>query len=227
MNVELATATSPSSSPSLLKRCSRCKMVWYCSVACQKRDFADHKLRCQYIKTLQTELDASEPRFEANEEGRPTAPFDNHRLLSWLNVAIRSFRDSLRHWVLTHDQVCMMSSLPTPLFSLLPKSSREAMSYIETRTSFVFGAMVHRQSSSNARCLDGDSRPSFGFVDPVAQCQRYIANEHPIFDAWPHTRRLRLLLLPSRTPNGLDRIRSKLHSFLRCTVAQFKWRNQR
>jgi hypothetical protein len=30
-----------------LKRCSRCKMSYYCSVECQKRDWSRHKLTCQ------------------------------------------------------------------------------------------------------------------------------------------------------------------------------------
>lgn len=59
-----------------LSLCSRCKMVWYCSVACQKRNYARHKRICRDIATLQAETDAEfEPLkslVETDEEGRPT-----------------------------------------------------------------------------------------------------------------------------------------------------------
>jgi len=29
-----------------MKRCSQCKKVWYCSAACQKKDWSSHKLEC-------------------------------------------------------------------------------------------------------------------------------------------------------------------------------------
>lgn len=42
-----AAASSPSHKPALeLKRCARCKSVWYCSVACQKLHFKRHKPVC-------------------------------------------------------------------------------------------------------------------------------------------------------------------------------------
>lgn len=33
-----------------LKRCSRCKCIYYCSVDCQKRDYANHKVACRSRK---------------------------------------------------------------------------------------------------------------------------------------------------------------------------------
>ena len=53
------TTSSSSSNSSLLKRCSRCKMVWYCSVACQKVDFAQHKRFCRDIDSQQAATDAA------------------------------------------------------------------------------------------------------------------------------------------------------------------------
>ena len=62
-NLEHATAQSTSSSSSssslLLKRCSRCKMVWYCSVACQKKDLKSHKRICKDIASMQAATDAA------------------------------------------------------------------------------------------------------------------------------------------------------------------------
>ncbi|KAJ7676782.1 hypothetical protein DFH06DRAFT_1428576 [Mycena polygramma] len=34
------------SKPGNLKRCARCQLVWYCSSACQRKDWADHKKFC-------------------------------------------------------------------------------------------------------------------------------------------------------------------------------------
>jgi hypothetical protein len=38
--------------PLQLKTCARCQLAQYCSVACQKSDFEDHKKSCKKIKTL-------------------------------------------------------------------------------------------------------------------------------------------------------------------------------
>jgi radical SAM protein with 4Fe4S-binding SPASM domain len=38
--------------PVNLKTCARCQLAQYCSVACQKYDFEDHKNFCKRIKTL-------------------------------------------------------------------------------------------------------------------------------------------------------------------------------
>lgn len=40
-----------------LSRCSRCKMVWYCSVDCQKSDFTQHKRVCRDIASKQAVVD--------------------------------------------------------------------------------------------------------------------------------------------------------------------------
>jgi radical SAM protein with 4Fe4S-binding SPASM domain len=29
-----------------MKKCSRCKAVWYCSAECQKKDWGSHKTKC-------------------------------------------------------------------------------------------------------------------------------------------------------------------------------------
>jgi len=39
-------AFSPPEAAKLLKACSRCKAVWYCSVACQREAWPEHKLSC-------------------------------------------------------------------------------------------------------------------------------------------------------------------------------------
>jgi hypothetical protein len=35
-----------------LQRCSKCKLVWYCSPECQKKNWRIHKIACNYSERI-------------------------------------------------------------------------------------------------------------------------------------------------------------------------------
>lgn len=59
-----------------MKRCSRCKIVKYCSVECQKNHFQFHERECKRIKTLSDDLVEEETKLKS-EKG-----FVNGRMIS-------------------------------------------------------------------------------------------------------------------------------------------------
>jgi TPR repeat protein len=54
--------------PARLKRCSRCKVLMYCSVEHQKEHWMDHKRWCKLVKTAEREYEKANAREEEYEE---------------------------------------------------------------------------------------------------------------------------------------------------------------
>ena len=49
------------------KLCSRCRVVHYCNIKCQKEDFKVHKRKCKYLKGLRDEIQRLKPEDELFE----------------------------------------------------------------------------------------------------------------------------------------------------------------
>ncbi|KAF2437850.1 hypothetical protein P171DRAFT_526628 [Karstenula rhodostoma CBS 690.94] len=46
---------------SALLRCSRCKLTWYCNRKCQRKDWKNHKLRCDLVMSMNRIADSLPP----------------------------------------------------------------------------------------------------------------------------------------------------------------------
>lgn len=56
-------------------RCSRCKVVHYCSRECQKSNFAQHKPYCKKIHALRLQLSNDEPTLAENEDEKKASQY--------------------------------------------------------------------------------------------------------------------------------------------------------
>ncbi|THH03118.1 hypothetical protein EW145_g6513 [Phellinidium pouzarii] len=64
VKVAIHTCISCCKAPSAIKRCSRCKKVSYCNVACQSADYAKHEEFCKAVASLRPNW----PRFDVNND---------------------------------------------------------------------------------------------------------------------------------------------------------------
>lgn len=75
-----------------LRRCSRCHVVYYCSVSCQKADFLDHKDTCKAIKRLTEEVDEERVKLDEPLFGEPPLNyFEEHVGHFWGLVETRDY----------------------------------------------------------------------------------------------------------------------------------------
>lgn len=83
-----------------LRRCSRCHVVYYCSVACQKDDLSQHKESCKMVKKLTEELEEErvnlgqvEPMFGET----PLNYFEDHVGDFWSMIETRDYCRKREH----------------------------------------------------------------------------------------------------------------------------------
>jgi len=96
-----------------LKRCSRCFSVWYCSVACQKQDWTNHRASCVTISTKQSDAISQHSKQDITaeklkEEGNTCFKQKNYRRAIVLYVKASDLDDSkpIMHILMCNIAMC-------------------------------------------------------------------------------------------------------------------------
>ena len=175
-----------------LSRCSRCKLVWYCSVACQQSDFGQHKRTCRRIAPEAENL----KNFSEVEDEEPMNLFETEVGSFWVRCSTLLRLCSLASAAFSrhiHIFVGPPSSKVSRWNTVVHASSPE----------LVLQARRSRQDGSDSRCLVGRAFPSFGNVAPLRPRQHGHETAHSVPGASPEPRRRRLLLLSPLVCNGV------------------------
>ncbi|KDQ11009.1 hypothetical protein BOTBODRAFT_469989 [Botryobasidium botryosum FD-172 SS1] len=65
---------------SALKRCTRCKIIWYCSSKCQAADWAAHKPECTAIVNFQSHASSASANLDGGGNGDAGSAHQSHRI---------------------------------------------------------------------------------------------------------------------------------------------------
>eukprot|EP00978_Attheya_sp_CCMP212_P006991 scaffold16341_cov53-Attheya_sp.AAC.4 len=75
MSCKQGTTTTQEQPKVTLKKCSRCKLIYYCSQACQKEDHAQHKKRCIYYAKCAQKVEQEVTRLNDTSMDGASDPF--------------------------------------------------------------------------------------------------------------------------------------------------------
>eukprot|EP00536_Pseudo-nitzschia_multiseries_P012945 jgi/Psemu1/33633/gm1.33633_g len=72
------------------KSCVRCKVTWYCSRECQRKEWKEHKKNCR--ETVAEEKEEKET-FQKHKSFFPYLPNSSHKVVFWMQESLVLFKD--------------------------------------------------------------------------------------------------------------------------------------